>query len=265
MLRKSRFLTALFAFMAPGGGHIYISKPINGLSVAAAMCAIYVALGLSGFMSEFWGVVTFFVAIVIMYLYSIVDSVISVWKRPEVAEQWYSQWYVCLLFIVCFSLLFSELISRRSSLFGYHTYKVTAGSMSPTLQPGDFISVNTEYTEPKLGDVVAFLYPENRSVTYVKRIAAIGPSRVSIVNGEVVVDGSNISRLSVPDSVRQRDYSVQMQEVFVPENTIFMLGDLRDNSRDSRFWGPVPKEDVLGKVRYVWYSASFNRVGLEVD
>src|SRR5690606_7853497 len=118
---------------------------------------------------------------------------------------------------------------------GYETYQIPAKSMEPTLQVGDFITVNTRYHQPKVGDVVVFLYPKDRSIPYVKRVAAVGNDTVSINNGIVTRNGEPENLLLVPESQRLRDYSITMEERQVPENEVFFLGDWRDNSSDSRF------------------------------
>ena len=136
--------------------------------------------------------------------------------------------------------------------------------MEPTLQVGDFITVDTRYSHPKVGDVIVFLYPKDRTVPYVDRVAALGNDTVSIENGTVIRNGKAVNVLSVEPSSRLYNYSISMEDRRVPANALFVLGDWRDNSNDSRFWGTVPISDVVGKVTYVWYSRDINRIGMKV-
>ncbi len=133
------------------------------------------------------------------------------------------------------------------------------------MQPGDFITVNTRYQEPKVGDVIVFLYPKDRSISFVKRVAAVSNDTVAINNGIVIRNGRPENALLVPESRRLKDFSISMSERQVPENEVFLLGDWRDNSNDSRFWGTVPVTDVIGKVTYIWFSNDANRIGKAVE
>ncbi len=137
--------------------------------------------------------------------------------------------------------------------------------MEPTLEVGDFITVDTRYFSPKLDDVIVFIYPINRKVPFVMRVAAIGNDTVSIENGNIILNGNAVDSLSVPEDRRLREYSISMKKRRIPENEIFLLGDWRDNSNDSRFWGTVPIEDIIGKVTYIWYSKNTSKIGTIVE
>ncbi len=130
--------------------------------------------------------------------------------------------------------------------------------MAPTLKAGDFITVDTRNKKPKVGDVIIFLSPQDHVTPYAKRVAALGDDTISIVNGKA----SHI--LSVSENIRQRDFSVSMLKILVPKGELFLLGDWRDNSKDSRLWGTVPISDVIGKVTYIWLSEDSSRIGLDV-
>lgn len=156
-------------------------------------------------------------------------------------------------------------LATRGDILGYETYRIPAKSMIPTLQVGDFITVNTRYKQPKVGDVVVFRYPVNRDILYVKRVVAISNDIVSISDGKVVRNGKFENLLTIPENRRTQDFSISMEERKVPENEFFVLGDWRDRSNDSRFWGTVPVNDIIGKVTYIWYSKDVSRIGKAVE
>jgi signal peptidase I len=98
----------------------------------------------------------------------------------------------------------------------------------------------------------------------VKRIAALGSDKLYVENGDVIRNGDTVSALSVAEDKRQSDFSTSMDGMSVPENEVFVLGDWRDKSNDSRFWGTVPIADIVGKITYIWYSKDASRIGMRV-
>jgi signal peptidase I len=133
------------------------------------------------------------------------------------------------------------------------------------------------YRQVERGDIVVFLYPEDVRQTYVKRIIGLPGDRIRLENGQVVRNGRRLVEPYVqhtaiqPDpyrdnfplapeawtSPRGRDmfqHHVRSGEVVVPAGMLFALGDNRDNSADSRYWGFVPREDIVGKPLLVYWS-----------
>lgn len=137
--------------------------------------------------------------------------------------------------------------------------------MEPTLQVGDLITVNTRYSEPSIGDVIVFLNPKDGGKPLIKRVAALGGDSVRIHEGSFYRNGDIVDAVAVPIYQRKETFSVTMERKVVPENEMFVLGDWRDNSNDSRFFGTVPSSDIVGKVTYVWFSASLDRIGLKIE
>jgi signal peptidase I len=170
-------------------------------------------------------------------------------------------------------------------------YVVPTGSMEGNLLIGDHILVDRmvfadpgplgrhilPYRQVERGDIVAFLYPEDLRQTYVKRIIGLPGDRIRLENGQVVRNGRRLVEpytqhiASQPDPYRDnfplapeawttprgRDMfqnHVRAGEVIVPPGMLFALGDNRDNSADSRYWGFVPREYVVGKPLLVYWS-----------
>jgi len=128
--------------------------------------------------------------------------------------------------------------------------RVDGFSMEPTLHSGEFVVVNKlayKYGEPKLGDVIVFRYPRDPEQEYIKRVIGTPGDRVTIANGKVHVNGELIQEpyIAAPPTYQN--------EWHVPENSLFVLGDNRNNSSDSHSWGPVPMEYVIGKATFVYW------------
>jgi signal peptidase I len=170
-------------------------------------------------------------------------------------------------------------------------YVVPTGSMEGTIRIGDHLLVDRvgyatpdpigrhilPYREIRRGDVVVFRYPEDIRITYVKRVIGLPGDRIRLENKQVVRNGSRLvepytQHISPnvqpyrdnfplePDTyttARGRDmlaHHVRDGEVVVPADSLFVLGDNRDNSADSRYWGFVPRSYVIGKPLVVYWS-----------
>jgi signal peptidase I len=124
---------------------------------------------------------------------------------------------------------------------------VPSGSMAPTLRPGDSVVVNKvayRFGDPRRRDVVVFRRPRSGELM-LKRIVGVGGDRVGIEDGVLYVNGRAIREPFVDHRLVD---SVYFGPVRVPSGAVFVMGDLRSNSIDSRAFGPVPRRGILGRV-----------------
>ena len=127
--------------------------------------------------------------------------------------------------------------------------------------------------DPKRGDIVVFIYPEDRSKDFIKRVIGIGGDTIEIRNKKIFLNGLPYSDsyaiysddFIIPGSIQPRD---NFGPVTVRPGTIFVMGDNRDQSYDSRFWGFVDLKDVMGKAFMIYWSwdrenrtVRWNRIG----
>ncbi len=153
--------------------------------------------------------------------------------------------------------------------FVVQAFKIPTGSMRPTLLEGDLILVNkfiygakvpfTKYKlpklrEPKRGDVIVFIYPEDKKKDFIKRLVGLPKDIIEIKSGTIYVNDEPLL-----DPVFRRyyynrgDLAKEGEKIVVPENSFFVLGDNSGSSKDSRYWGFVPGDNILGKAIVIYW------------
>lgn len=128
--------------------------------------------------------------------------------------------------------------------------KIDGSSMEPTLHHGEFVivsKINYRFGEPERGDIVVFDFPRNITQEYIKRAIGLPGDTVEIKDQRVFVNGEKISE---PYVNAPPNYEGEWQ---VPEGSLFVLGDNRNNSSDSHNWGVVPMENVIGEAFFVYW------------
>ena len=155
--------------------------------------------------------------------------------------------------------------------FVVQAFKIPSGSMIPTLLIGDHILVNKfgygvknplngdvwiAAGDPQRHDVIVFQYPQNPSLDFIKRVVGVAGDRVEIVQKKVLVNGEPFSE---PNAVNLEEDILpsprdNMSPITVPPGSVFVMGDNRDNSHDSRFWGFVDLKAIKGKAFILYWS-----------
>ncbi|MEE9334594.1 MAG: signal peptidase I [Granulosicoccaceae bacterium] len=255
----------LLSVLAPGLGHVYAGSLKKGLLLSVFAFVALLNAGMMFDLSTFYATVLLRLGLVGFYLYVFISVFLLARKNKAYTLKKFNRWYIYLAMFVVLASLANVFVAHANSILGTTTFRIVSNSMAPTVQQGDFISVDTRYSVPVVGDVVVFVYPKDRSKDYVFRIAAIGGDTISIKDGIVTLNGQAESALNVAISRRQSKPSVSMDRLAIPEDEIFVLGDWRDNSNDSRYWGTVPVGDIVGKVRSIWFSKTRDRIGTEVE
>ena len=137
--------------------------------------------------------------------------------------------------------------------FCFQVARVDGLSMAPTLEDHDRLIVNKlvyQIGDPRPGDIVMLYYPLNPEKMFVKRVIAREGDTVRIVDGRVYVNDVTLHDDYVPVEFRSHDdWGPQV----IQQGYYFVMGDHRNNSSDSRHWGPVPKKYIVGKVKVRWW------------
>jgi len=169
------------------------------------------------------------------------------------------------------SIIIALILALLIRTFVIQAFKIPSGSMIPTFEIGDRIFVSkfiygakVPFTDirlpalrqPQRGDIIVFVSPETPKKDFVKRLIAVEGETVEIRNGNILINGKEIEG---PDSVKSNhyynrgDFGQEGAAVTVPNGFYFALGDNSANSRDSRYWGFVPKKNLIGKAILLYW------------
>jgi signal peptidase I len=266
--KPNKWVAATLSFLSPPMGMLYANQ--------AKLAGIYFGALLVVGLSEYWlsaaGIkipLTLGLAIVaLVHCYRIAAK-----AKESGARQWFSRWYGLLGIALSF---FTIAAAFRAFLF--EPFNLPAQSMFPSIPKGAFVVVDkygygnySSYgihfhrgpiTAPlNRGDVLVFEFPRDRSVSYVKRLVGLPGDHIEYKNKRLYLNGTPLTTTSLGGyeafEIAQEstyriatDRSVPAQDfdVIVDPGHLFVLGDNRDKAHDSRVWGQVPEDHVIGKV-----------------
>jgi signal peptidase I len=216
------------------------------------------------------------------------------------AKAWQMSGVYALVFVLC-DLLALPLLTQYVRQHQVEPFRIPSHSMEPSVRQGDMIWADKRYNCPGCqqgvhrGDIAIFAYPNDRSLRYIKRVIGLPGDHIQIKDRQVWVNGQALQRQApTPEGTvtegtgehhwqvqwvepagdatpatnlaslnRARTAPVTEQQLTVPDGQVFVLGDNRLLSTDSRNFGTVPMQDILGRARQVWFSSDSQGVRWE--
>ncbi len=170
-------------------------------------------------------------------------------------------------------ILIAVLIALFVRTFVIQAFKIPSGSMEPTLLVGDYLLVNkfiygirvpftetklVEFKKPRRGDVIVFVFPRDPSKDFIKRVIGTEGEKVEIIDGRIHInDKPIVDPWGHFEKIGSRAYRESVENfgpVVVPKDSLFVMGDNRNNSEDSRFWGFLHVNAVVGKALVMYFS-----------
>jgi signal peptidase I len=165
------------------------------------------------------------------------------------------------------SFVITAIIALFATTFTVQAFKIPTGSMESNLRIGDHLLVNKfvyglnynfiskilPYKNPKRGDVIVFKYPNAPETAYVKRLIGMPGDKVEMNGRTIYINGQPLKE-NYTQYIDEGSIYEHYGPYFVPQNQYFAMGDNRDNSQDSRFWGYVPRDYILGKALVIYWS-----------
>jgi signal peptidase I len=272
--RKVRPVLAFFAnFLGPGLGYLYVGEMRFALATVAGTYFIVAFFGWTRLIirsAMMWWLVTAIV-VLIMVISFIHSTVIAARNRDRPAKA-YNRWWVYLLWFVVLVAGTVFLRPHRADFFGFEPFRAPTVAMSPTIEQGDFFMTDTwryKSHEPADGEIVVFERPDLPGVKYVKRVVGVPGDRIELRDGVLYRNGQRVSEPYLHAPWVGRGYVRDYPMAILGPGVVFVLGDFRDNSLDSRAWGPIPINKLHGRVEYIWFamaggSARWDRVGISL-
>ena len=289
-LRRPRgWLAALMSLVLPGLGQLYAGRwrvalllmlLSQGFFPLLALLIIADALTFVTFMLCFFAAIAFQLGVAILAL-------LAARRTAPFAPPWWNRWYgllgIAVLYLVAgatISLLYEDPVK---------SFHIPAGSMHPSVSEGDRLVAVGLFGKPvDRGEIVVFQSSHTGGADYIKRVVAIGGDSIELRNNRLWVNDREVSREisgSVSRQLMQFDvvteilgdhrYSILLRRNSdprlanfarraVPVGHVFVMGDNRDNSQDSRFFGPVKIEDVHWRAGFIFWSQDVDRIGLDL-
>lgn len=272
--KRNRILAALLSIITPGLGQVYNGQLIKGVIFYFVPLLILSLLALSGVTRHFYGLLALLGFAIGAYLFIIGEAFFVATRKKEILLKSYNKWFYYLLFaVVAIGVnMITEDILKIDPFGGIKSYKIPSGAMIPTILIGDRIIVDLKYYadhNPQKGDIIVFKYPENPSKDFIKRIVAAENDIIESKNKIIYINGTALNEAyvqHVDNNIRPKgdDPRDNFGPLTVPRDKIFVMGDNRDQSYDSRYWGYVDKDQIRGKALYFYWSKQMNKIGKEI-
>lgn len=297
---RSPVLAVILNVLFFGLGFVYVGRFVYGIILLLSAMVLVLGLALTKLIFVPQALYSAVAIAVLVWIGALVWVGKLAKRHGEAELKWYQRWYIYVAFAVVSSLISNSMHVFRGPVFGYESYRVPSQAMTPTLLAGDFILVDTAVyrdENPKRGDVIVFWYPEDPDIAFIKRVIGVPGDAIRYEDKKLHVNGNpveakalgtysgvggveSMTGLSVVeehlDGARYRvvvipDIKAKDSQSVVPEGHFYVLGDHRDNSRDSRYWGFVPADHLIGRVRAVWMSwawghgINFSRFGRPIE
>lgn len=269
---RRRPLTAfVLSFLTQGLGQFYNGQLRKAILLYLLAWLIAVLLSFYNRYFSFYGLVSSLAISLAYTFFVMIEASISARRLHIIKAKKYNKWYFYLLIILINTFLINSLL--KPFVFPVKLYRLPTVSMAPTLLVGDGVVVHKYYyatQDPKRGDVVIFSRPVNPSKDFVKRVIGLPGETIEIVKKKVYINGQPLQEpyvMGTPEGglPPTTAASEKFGPVTVPDGKLFVLGDNRDDSLDSRHFGFVDIAALKGKALYIYWAKDKKRIGNNIN
>jgi signal peptidase I len=270
---KRATIAGVLSLIAPGLGQLYNGQVLKGwLLFTISPTSLFLAYTLK-LSHSFCGLFGYLVVALCFLLVCLVEAVWTSVHQSRAGvnpvRKWpvYATGAVMILWLVVVSR--TDIVLDR--ILGVRAYKIPVTSMEPTIEKGDRIVADMQAFRnqtPQRGDIIIFVLPQ-AGVLYFKRVIAVGGDTIQGDLSEVKVNGEVLHEKYLNSAKHDENVVFDPRGVYgplkVPPNQLFVLGDNRFRSYDSRHFGTIPLEKVRGRPLFIYWSSDPHRIGKRVD
>ncbi len=262
--KRKRILAFLFSLVTPGLGQIYNGQFRKGIFYLIGFLLAYILF--SFLLFNFYGMIFYIIIMLGLFGFILIDAFRGANQLEAVPLKPYNKWYIYLIIFLLSTMVIRPLLARTIRNNIARAYKIPSSTMEPALLVGDHLIADMRIyksEKPKRGEIIIFEFPKDPSKDFIKRVIGMEGEKVELVKNKIYIDEK---LLDDPWGYFAKDYPAldTFGPVVVPKDSLFVLGDNRNNSQDSRFFGFVNIKKVKGKALYIYWAKNKSRVGTKL-
>jgi signal peptidase I len=259
--KRKPILAFLLSLVTPGLGQIYNGQFKKGVSYLLGFALVYIVS--SFLLVKFYGLILYLIIMIGFFIFILIDAVRGANRLKAIALKPFNKWYIYLIIFLLSNVVVIPLLRSTIKNNIIQAYRIPSRAMEPTLLVGDHLMADMRIyksQKPQRGDLIIFEFPKDPSKDFIKRVIGLEGEKVELINNKIYI---NDKLLDDRWGHFTKDYPAldTFGPVVVPKDSLFVLGDNRDNSNDSRYWGFVNVGKVRGKALYLYWTS---RIGMEL-
>lgn len=285
--KRKPFIAFLLSILTPGLGQVYNGQLSKGIIFFVMLLLIPFLLRFTGVLYYFNGLIGSFLLLLLIRLYIIIDAIYIASKAKKFTPNYYNNTlYYLGLFIAMIGI---NMIFPVRAILKAESFTISTPSMSPTLQPGDFLMADMDFDKQSIdyGDLVIFKAKEDGEL-YICRIAGLPNDSIQLKDNFLIINGQPTRRSFIKDLIIGDIETSVFQETFpnqktikhyqylnrqrqpnttpikIPEKAYYLVGDNRDGCLDSRYRGSIAQDQIVGKLLYTYWGATNDRIGVSL-
>jgi signal peptidase I len=260
--KRNKYLAFLLSLITPGLGHLYIGQLKSATLIPIIYILITFILITLSIASTFSGLVVFISFVIVFY---ITIAIISFKKSRNLTDYTLKNFNKIIIYLLWPLMFFGAdfIVSSNNTL---STFSIPTAGMEKTLKVNDLIFADMNFyneNEIKRNDILIFKNVENDNLL-IKRVIGLGGEKISMNKGRIYISGEYHKENNPNIIVDSLSNFSSFDEILIPVNHFFVMGDNRGNSKDSRIFGPINLNQIKGKPLYIYYSETINRISNKI-